>query len=88
METTTKEISTPELNKIKKNQFESQTIGEFLDWLQNEKGIILCVYDKDVSEHHPYPIRESIEQLLAKYFRIDLQKAEKERVAILDNLRK
>lgn len=83
-----KKTTTPELDKILKNKDESQTIGSFLDWLQNERKVILCAYDEKISDHHPYPIRKTIEELLAEYHGIDLKKAERERVAILDNIRK
>lgn len=83
----TKEIPTPELDKMLKNKDQSQTIGEFLDWLQNEKEIVLCKWDNKISEHHPFPFYTSIEKLLAEYFGIDLDKCEKERRAILANLR-
>lgn len=85
---TLKTTPTPELDKMLSNKDKSQTIGEFLDWLMSEKKVILCVYDEKISEHHPYPIRKSIEELLAEYYGIDLKKCEKERMALLNNLRK
>lgn len=78
----------PENDQMKANQDQSQPIGEFLDWLQNEKKIVLCKWDEKISEHHPQPVYTNIETLLAEYFGVDLKKAEKERKAILDNLNK
>lgn len=79
-----KKILTPELDKMLANKDKSQTIGEFLDWLQNEKKISLC----KVQEDGYYPVYTSIQNILGEFFGVDLQKAEKERLAILENLRK
>ncbi len=65
-------MKTPECDKLYKVKDESQTIGEFLDWLQEEHEIFL-----------PF----SITDLLAEYFEIDLKEVERERRAILDELR-
>lgn len=78
---------TPELDKMKKVQDESQSLGAFLDWLQNERKIILCEYNNK-DEHYPFPIYKSIEQILAEYFKIDLKKCENERRAILAHIQK
>lgn len=80
------EIPTPELDKLHNIQNESQTIGEFLDWLTNERSIPieLCIYNHS-SRLHPCPT--NIKQLLAEYFEIDQNKAEKERLALLKAVR-
>lgn len=65
-----------ELEKMEKVKEKSQTIGEFLDWLQNEKEISLCEYLDDEYS----PISDNIEQILAKYFNIDLNQIEKEKM--------
>lgn len=86
---------TPECDKIRSVHDKSQLIGEFLEWLRSQ-GIQLC---KDTSatvrclecgEEYPVgimPHHESIEQLLARFFSIDLVKAEDERRKILEDLR-
>ena len=85
-------MKTPELEKMAKIADESQKIGEFLNWLQDEENnITLCQYDEDESyetDTEAYvPVTGSIETLLAKYFDIDLAKCEKERQGLLDELR-
>jgi len=73
---------------------ESQKLGEFLDWLKRK--YYLCEFfedyipelDENYSPAGYYPIRKSINQILAEYFKIDLGKIEKERRQILDELRK
>ncbi len=85
-------MKTPELEKIHTNRDESQKIGQFLDWLRNEREIALC----ELAEYSEYntssdpdvycPATKTIEQWLAEYFDIDLDKAEKERQSLLDEL--
>ena len=36
-------METPELEKIAANQEKSQSIGEFIEWLQSEKDICFCI---------------------------------------------
>lgn len=74
---------TPELEKMKNAQAESQIIGAFLDSL-SEQGISLASYD---GMDRLWPVSKSIEQILADYFQIDLVKVEKERRAILEHIR-
>jgi len=66
---------TPELEKMRGVREESQKIGQFLDWLRGE-GMQIVDGDDE-------PLYLSIEQLLAKYFEIDLEKVEEERRALL-----
>ena len=74
---------TPELAKMKSVQAESQIIGAFLDHL-GQAGLCLAEYnDRD----QLVPVGKSIEQTLAGYFEIDLQKVEKEREALLEHIR-
>jgi len=70
-----------ELEKLRSVQERSQAIGDFLGWL-GEQGIFLC----RSQERGFYPIPETTEQLLAKYFNIDLNKVEQEKRAILERL--
>ena len=87
-------IATPELDKIQANRTESQSIGDFLDWLRNDHNLSLCKYDEkaiceDCEEEVGGYISShlSVEQLLAQYFGVDLNKAEEERQALLAQIR-
>ena len=65
---------------------ESLTLSEFLDWL-SEQRMTICKTTS--SNFNPYfPISLSNEKLLAKFFDIDLDKAEQEKQEILKQLRK
>ena len=77
--------SMPESEKLLAIKDKSQIIGEFLDWLRSEQEVTLCTLDE--SEDQFYPVFVSIEDLLAEYFGIDLQKVEQEKVALLEALR-
>ena len=80
---------TPTLEKMKSVSEDSQKIGEFLDWLR-EEGISLCKYHDDEEQDYReqyFPISESFEKLLAKYYGVNLEDAEKERCAILEHIR-
>jgi hypothetical protein len=58
----------------------SQIIGEFLD----SSRYTLCQVDS--SGHRYTPVTGSIEQILARYYDVDLVKVEQERRAILAKL--
>lgn len=70
----------PEHDKMSAIKDKSQTIGEFLDSTE----YVLCLYDED---DRLRPVAASIEQILALYFDIDLNKIEAEKRAMLDALR-
>jgi len=72
----------PECEKIAKVKDQSQVLGEFLEWLDLQ-GMFVAEYDR---LEYPQPIRLGREKLLAKYFKIDLDKAEKEKQSILKSL--
>ena len=66
----------------------SQPIGEFLEWLNGQSNVVLAKWVTQRNyfadeENILIPIDESINQLLAEYFDIDLDKVEKERSALL-----
>lgn len=72
----------PEHEKLLKIKTESNTIGEFLEWLESE-GTVLAGYselDQLLPEHEP------IRDRLARYFGIDQSKIEQEKRAMLENL--
>ena len=80
----------PECDKMIAVKNKSQPIGEFLDWLQNEKGFCISEWSGKADENgdeYLLPVHKSIEQWIADYFNIDLNKVEQERRAVLDYLR-
>ena len=74
---------TPELDKMLEVKEKSQVIGQFLEWFQ--EGYVIAEYSSDGADLLHANI--NTEKLLAKYFKIDLKKIEKERSAILDWMR-
>lgn len=73
----------PEHDKMSAIVAISNSIGGFLDWLDDNE-ITLCQVD---IEDGYYPIHMSKEKLLAKFFGIDLDKIEKEKQQMLKELR-
>ena len=61
-------VETTECDRLAKVADDSQKIGDFLDWLQQE---------------HDVELPDRIERLLAEYFDIDLDKVEQERRGLL-----
>ncbi len=80
----------PECEKLRAARPTSDKLSEFLDWLSEQK-IVLCTLNP---EHYKakggeyYQITERPEELLARFFNIDLKKVEKERRQMLDELHK
>ena len=80
----------PECDKMVKVNEQSQTIGEFIDWLGQDRGMYLvarctvkeCSKTACVEGYVP-PIND----LLAKFFDIDLSKVEEEKKAMLSEIR-
>jgi hypothetical protein len=75
----------PEHEKLHKVAEQSQVIGEFLEWLSDQK-YTLAKWSKDGYEL--MPTHPDIQKLLAKYFKIDLNKIEEEKQTMLYTLRK
>lgn len=83
-----------ECEKMQKVSDKSQKIGQFLEWLR-EQGLTICEIQEDFPceecgeesmqyvEHY-----RSIEQRLADFFEIDLDKVEDERQHMLKELQK
>jgi len=71
----------PECEKLSAVREKSQPLGEFLDWLERERGLTLAEFEEH-AEHY-FPARIGTERLLAEYFNIDLGAAERERSALL-----
>ena len=77
----------PEHDRMLAVKARSQPIGEFLDWLQTQ-DIHLAVYVKtgwDGDALVPYHV--PIESLLARYFEIDLDVIEAEKMQLLADVR-
>lgn len=81
-------MNTPELDRIRAVQEQSQTIGEFLDWMLNERGLWIAEMRELLTIDRLYPFTGSITSLLAEYFGIDEYRAEQERHALLEELSK
>ena len=75
-----------EHEKLEKINDQSQIIGEFLEWLNYEKGYCLC--ENLGKLEHWHPVSENHEKLLSQYFNIDLNKLEQEKRQMLEKLRK
>lgn len=71
----------PEHAKLRKIHDKSQVIGEFLDF----SGYDLCEFDPSTGDLEPVSGR--IEEILAKYFEIDLDAPEQEKQTMLEELR-
>jgi hypothetical protein len=70
-----------ELERMAQIRQYSQPIGEFLDWLKSRYTICQS------SEYGYWPALKSTEELLAEYFEIDLEQAERERRELLEKVR-
>jgi hypothetical protein len=80
----------PETARLVAASTESQKIGEFLDWLNFELGVTLCVLDEETGRFQPargMGVFTSTERLLARYFQIDLDRVERERGRLLAYIR-
>lgn len=76
----------PECTKVRATRDEKLTIEEFLDWAA-KGGVELCTAMPGGGGRF-YPMVQTRETLLMKYFEIDPKKLEAERREILDQQRK
>lgn len=77
-------MKTPEHEKLSQVKDLSQEIGSFLDWIQSQ-GMCLAKFNE--GEEHYWPVNKRIEQILAEYFEIDLNKLEKEKIEMIEEMR-
>ena len=90
----------PEHEKLEKVKDKSQACGEFLEWLTGAQGYTLGEYHEHVEECTQvgykvcgmssdvlYPAPTVTRKLLAEFFEIDEDKLDKEKRAMLDELR-
>jgi len=80
-------LKTPELDKISAVHDKSMAMGDFIEWLKHSRDppLYLCIYDEDAEAFFDPMI--NTEKLLAEYFKIDLNKVEKERQELLEFIR-
>lgn len=74
---------TPECDRLIEVQEDSQKLGEFYEWLQAKFHIVQKTPVSGQGRIHYLPPVESLEQMLADYFGIDLDEVDRERRAIL-----
>jgi len=79
-------MNTPELDKMLAVKDKSLILSGFIDWL-HEQQYVLAQYEGGFNGDELIPVFKDPEHLLADFFGIDLKKAEKERVALLESLR-
>jgi len=92
----------PEHAKLEKVKSRSQAIGEFLAWLQQEKGIFLGRYEQEecadceeegedcgADDHISvfHPFTPSVQRTLADFFGIDYDALQNEKDAMLEDIR-
>ncbi len=82
------EAEYPEHHKLSAVSERSQTCGEFLDWLLGEKGFVLAKYRGNPRYEVLYRENPNVTKLLAEYFLIDEEELEREKIAMLEELRK
>lgn len=80
----------PEHEKLKAVSDKSQEIGQFLDWMRDEKGYQFGFLGDADSGEDPgriYPTYLDVTRVLADYFDIDLKKIEQEKREMLKSIR-
>jgi hypothetical protein len=75
----------PEHAKLANIQPKSQAIGEFLDWLEQEKNLTLCkpIPKGEEGGGQFWPTYIPVRDLLAEFFEIDQNVLEREKRAML-----
>ena len=81
-------IETPTLDRMIEIQEQSQLCGEFLDWFLGKYTVFKTKQSRAREDINVMGAGDYInkEKLLADFFGIDLEEAERERQAILDTL--
>ncbi len=79
----------PECDKLLAAQERSQACGDFIEWLRDEKKLVLCeqIPRRGLPTVYRPAFNITTEQILAEFFGIDSKKLEKERRAMLGALR-
>jgi len=74
--------TSPQLARMEEVQDESQMVYNFIEWL-GQHGMAICTTEDGLRGTRFFPVMESAEALLARYFGIDLNAVERERRAVL-----
>lgn len=77
---------TPQHDKLQEIQHLSQAIGEFLDWA-SEQGWHLAEWNTTHFFDSMQPVGYTTTNILARYFDIDLNVLEDEKLAMLEQIR-
>jgi hypothetical protein len=88
MPKTKKRLRYPEHEKLKALGSERTTVQSFIDWLYDMQGCEIAFWEKNRIEDRLCPIRQSREDLMASFFKINLKKLDAEKRAMLDELRR
>ncbi len=86
MGTENSKVKTPMLDKMLEIQGESQICGEFLDYLQTRYAMFEIKTLREEPFYHGVGDYINTEKILAEFFGIDLEQAEREKEALLDSL--
>lgn len=85
----------PEHEKMKAIKDKSQAVGEFLEWLDQEKGYEIAHYPmlenskgKKYQSERLLSIMTPSNKLLAEFFEINLDEIKKEKQQMIDEMRK
>ena len=87
-----KQPECPECKKLSAVSEESNKIGDFLEWLSS-KGFVIAGYEHGIRNYEKlvairkFQASNGINNILAEYYGIDLNKVEKERQALLEWVR-
>lgn len=82
-------VATPECDKMLrlKEERHAEDAEDFLEWLRGEKGYVFARWEEDGDFLEPARY-QSTESLLAEWLGIDLEAVERERRALLAEVRK
>lgn len=77
----------PEHDKLVALDGSNQTIGDFIEWL-NDNRYVICEWQNSGDEERGYyPVHRSPASWISQYFQIDPVKIEQEKRAMLDLIR-
>ncbi len=78
------QVKYPEHNKLSKVKDQSQWLGSFIEWAQ-EQGWSLRQYDDETKEW--YRVRKDINQMLGEYLGVSLIKLNEEKEQMVEEMR-
>lgn len=79
----------PVHDKLKARELEARTIGDFLDWLREDKRYHIAHYVKweGYRDEHLDTVYDTPEQLIGGFLGIDPDELQREKAAMLDAIR-